>query len=178
MTALSNPDSEFPDAVQLLTNAVQYLAMAHLVTETKNYRNAPLAYNRPILNTLAIGIELFLKASHLRSGSTIDAVANKYRHNLWKLWKDCPEPEVIAMVMDAAEQTHAHAVLSGLAEPTNFLPEEFCKALRNLSKLHTVGGSLLRYLAPPDTLATRPGWLVQTFYKVADGSLRRPPFGL
>jgi hypothetical protein len=159
-------------------NAVQYLAMANLVTGTEAYRSNPRTYNRPILNTLAIGIELFLKASHVRSGATIEDVANTYRHDLWKLWRKCPEPELISIVMEVAEQAHAQAVLDGLAESINSLPDEFCKALRNLSKLHTVDGSQLRYLAPPDTVATRPGWLVETFYKVAYRSLRLPPLGL
>lgn len=163
---------------QLLMNSVQYLAMANLVTETEAYRSRPQTYNRPILNTLAIGIELFLKASHTRSGKTIDDVANEYRHDLWKLWQKCPEPELIAIIMEEAKQAHAQAVFDGLAEPIDPLPDEFCKALRNLSKLHTVGGSQLRYPAPSGTIATRSGWLVKTFYKVAQRSLRRPPFGL
>ena len=158
-------------------NAVQYLAMANLVIETDSYRRNHRRYNRPILNTLAIGVELFLKASHVRGGQTIDEVANKFRHDIWKLWRQCPDPELVANVIEAAHTVYAQAIFDGHAQPLNSLGDEFCKALRNLSKLHTVNGSLLRYLAPADTQATAPGWLVQTFYKVADASLRRPPFG-
>ncbi|RJF85380.1 hypothetical protein D3876_15645 [Sphingomonas cavernae] len=159
-------------------NSVQYLAMANLVIETDEFRRYPRKNNRPILNTLAVGIELLLKFAHVHCGSTVEAVASRYRHNIWKLWQECPDPALTHLVLEAAERSYASALAQGLVnEPIADLPEQFCEAVRNLSTLHNTGGSQLRYLAPAGVMATAPGWLTQAFYSVADACLRRPPFG-
>ena len=175
-TASARP-FENSDAGRLLMNSVQYLSMANLVYETETYRNNPLRYNRPILNSLAIGIELLLKFSYVHHGMAVDAVARAYRHNIWKLWEDCPEPSLANLTFEAAKQSYSDALAQGMAEPSDDLRAEFGRALRNLSNLHTTGGSQLRYLAPPDVMATRPGWLIETYFKVAMACLHRPPFG-
>lgn len=178
MTVLTSAKAfEESDAARLLTNSVQYLAMASLVIESEKFKQNPRKYNRPILNTLATGIELLMKFSHVQHGASVDEIASRYRHNIWRLWRECPEPTLVDLMLQVAKQSYADALAQSIVEPIDDVLDEFRRALRNLSKLHSAGGSQLRYLAPPNVKATAPGWLNQTFYNVAEVCLRRPPFG-
>ena len=80
-------------------------------------------------------------------------------------------------VVRTAIQFHAGAVSLGIAEPTADLPNTFVAMIRDLSTLHTAGGSQLRYLSPHNTMAPKPGWLTETFHHVGEAYLKRPPFG-
>lgn len=168
---------EETDAGRLLLNAVQYLSMARLVADTETFRNHPLRFNRPLLNTLAVGIEVFLKSMHLSLGKTTNDV-KIYGHRIVKLWDDCPDV-VRGRVLEEAEKSNDEFHAQGLApaRTANFR-KDFEKSLRNLSDLHFFDGSQLRYTAPAGTLATRPGLLIYTFDTVAMDCLKRPPFGL
>ena len=173
----SAPSFEESDAGRLLLNAVQYFKMANLVTESEEFRQNWRVYGPPMLNTIAVGIELFLKFVHVHHGKTIKSVASTYGHNIEKLWNDCPEPTLHETVFSAAERAYSSASRTGIADPIGDVRPYFAEAIRDLSKRHNTNGSELRYPAPKGAMVPRPGLFVQTFYPVADACLRRPPFG-
>lgn len=174
---MATQNFEDTDAGRFLLNAVQYLSMARLVTDTETYRAQPRLFNRPLLNTLGVGVEVFLKSVHLSLGKTMDDMKS-YGHRLDKLWDDAPEL-IRDRVLQAAEKTNDDFQAEGIApaRTVNFR-DDFVESLRNLSGRHHLGGSQLRYLAPAGTLATRPGLLIYAFHAVAMDCLKRPPFGL
>lgn len=164
------------DASKLLVNAVQFLGMAKLVTDTPYFRRHPRQFNRPLLDTLAVGVELFLKSAHVAHGKSLTD-AKAYGHRISRLWDECPDSRIRDRILLQADRCFDEAIAEGLenAKPAD-LSGDFVASLQNLSELHSTAGSLNRYLAPPGTMATRPGSLICTFEIVAMDCYRAQSF--
>lgn len=171
MTNAATAAFEDTESGRILTNAVQYLQMARLVVDTDTFRNAPRRFNRPILNTLGVGVELYLKSVLLSLGKDMETVRG-YGHRLERLWNDVPQ-HIRETIFTEAENVHDDLLASGMdigVRPPQFR-SDFEAMLRNLSDRHWRDGSQLRYLAPAGTMAPRAGLMVYAFEAAATARL-------
>ena len=167
--ALDTPATEafaVTDAGRFLLNALQYLEMANLVIETDAFRQQPSRYNRPLLNTLATGIELALKSFPAQEGENLQQIARK-GHKIWKIWQEFPPDCLVKqLIFEAALYTYNNAVTHGLAqqrENTNVLWDEFEEQLKCLSDGYSCRTFPFRYPDHDSRKIPRPGWLTETF---------------
>ncbi|MFT8719003.1 hypothetical protein [Acetobacter sp.] len=160
------------DAGRFLFNALQYLEMANLVIETDAFRQQPSRYNRPLLNTLATGIELALKSFPAMQGETLKQIRATRRHNIWQVWQELPPESLLKqLVFESVRHTYDIALDFGptkKGKSDTKLWIEFEKLLKCLSDGFTFDPFPYRYPDHNHRKVPHVGWLAQTFLRAVD----------
>lgn len=165
-------ETEFEGSLsgQFLMRSVMFLQMAFFVTQQEGFAFRVRAFNAPLLNTTATGVELLLKHALIDAGDeTLDTVA-KHGHRIMKMWSMPELGELTSEILDWAEVCSHYTPVG--TPPLNDPKKEFLEMLRCLSHVHHSDGSLLRYPTNGNPRIPKPGWLIQTFHDVADRRMR------
>lgn len=163
---------------QIIAGAHRYLSAARLLLETKEFESRPSLLKIPVLHLTAHGIELLLKFPLLQAGRSIVEVRREFGHDLSQLWDEPSNASVRNIILFSAIKAWSTAERSGKwpADDFNRNPElEIVKQLRLLAPLHSRDSDFaLRYVAPPNTPAPWPAFLVEAFGNLAEKLLKNP----
>ena len=125
---------EESESGQVLMRSVQFFQMALFVIEQEGYKYRVRVFHPPLLNTIAIGVELLLKHALIHSGKyTLESVKDKFRHDIMRMWKQCEAQGVVSEVLDYAEKTSLY--LPPDAGPIEDPRKEFLDMLRCLGRV-------------------------------------------
>ena len=163
------------DAGEHLLIAAQYSRAARVLADALNAQGRVLF--RPALSLAGHGLEMLLKSCMYWNDRQPPNRGPK-GHAIELFWQDdvC-EPiraHIFKNAIDIAaeEEARGRTVAEGL--PSGDLRELIEEYVLALGKLHGEQPLALRYVAPEDTVAPRPGWLVQVLERTTDDFVKRP----
>jgi hypothetical protein len=163
---------------QIIAGAHRYLSAARLLLETEVFESRPSLLKIPVLHLTAHGIELLLKFPLLQAGRSLADVRSEFGHDLNHLWDEPSNASVRNMILFSSIKAWSTAARSGKWPADDFdrNPElEIVKQLRLLAPLHSRDSDFaLRYVAPPNTPAPWPNFLVDSFSSPAEKLLKNP----
>lgn len=163
---------------QIIAGAHRYLSAARLLLESEVFESRPNLLKIPVLHLAAHGIELLLKFPLLQAGRSIAEIRREFGHDLNQLWDESSNASVRNIVVFSAIRAWSTAERSGKwpADDFNRNPEvEIIKQLRLLAPLHNRDSDFaLRYVAPPNTPAPWPAFIIDSFGSPAEKLLKNP----
>lgn len=171
---------EFPETQngKIIAGAHRYLSAAKLLLETDVFESRPSLLKIPVLHLTAHGIELLLKFPLLQAGRSIAEVRREFGHDLNQLWDEPSNASVRNIILFSAIRAWSTAERTGKwpADDFNRNPElEIIKQLRMLAPLHSRDSDFaLRYVAPANTPAPWPAFLIDSFSSPAEKLLKNP----